>query len=296
MNLCGGAPSSDDCEAELRIRSADTRPRRRLHAIGRALVWKLSQGRTREQSFFWIPISVVLASSCASAADSPVRTKAPSPPPACTTNWYQGWYVGLNFGAGGYTAYRTDQDAQLATLPATYTQKQSGLFGGGGQVGYNWTTCNGLFGIEVDGAAGSMVVSTGVLPNSLDADTSITSRFNGLVTARARTGIVIDSALLYVTAGVAGVHTLTTYLNLAGDQFTFSDWRAGWVVGVGAELGVATNISIRSEVLYVAAGDRTFTFISPTLGPGNFAHSDSMWMARIGLNVKLGFDPAVPTY
>jgi hypothetical protein len=84
--------------------------------------------------------------------------------------------------------------------------------------------------------------------------------------------------------------------NLAGDQFTFSDWRAGWVVGVGAELGVATNISIRSEVLYVAAGDRTFTFISPTLGPGNFAHSDSMWMARVGLNVKLGFDPAVPTY
>jgi len=42
--------------------------------------------------------------------------------------------------------------------------------------------------------------------------------------------------------------------------------------------------------------DRTFTFISPTLGPGNFAHSDSMWMARVGLNVKLGFDPAVPTY
>jgi high affinity Mn2+ porin len=296
MDLFDGAPSPDDCEVELRIRSAGTHPRRRLHLIGRALVRKFSRARTRGQSFFWILISVVLASSCASAADSSVRTKAPSPPPACTTNWYQGWYVGLNLGAGGYTAYRTDQDAQLATLPATYTQKQSGLFGGGGQVGYNWTTCNGLFGIEVDGAAGSMVVSTGVLPNSLDADTSITSRFNGLVTARARTGIVIDSALLYVTAGVAGVHTLTTYLNLAGDQFTFSDWRAGWVVGVGAELGVATNISIRSEVLYVAAGDRTFTFISPTLGPGNFAHSDSMWMARVGLNVKLGFDPAVPTY
>ena len=82
----------------------------------------------------------------------------------------------------------------------------------------------------------------------------------------------------------------------AGGAVAALDWRAGWVAGVGAEFGIASNVSIRSEVLYVAAGDRTFTFISPTLGPGNFAHSDSMWMARVGLNVKLGFDPAVPTY
>src|SRR5205807_4658570 len=120
-------------------------------------VTEASTGRSRAQSFFWLPISVALASSGAGAAVSSVLTKAASPPPVCTTNWYQGWYVGLNFGAGGYTAYRTDQDAQLATVPATYAQKQSGLFGGGGQVGYNWTTCNGLFGIVIDGGAGSMV-------------------------------------------------------------------------------------------------------------------------------------------
>jgi outer membrane immunogenic protein len=249
----------------------------------------------RRRALLWLAALTVLFETHAIAADAPVLTKA-SAPRACASNWYQGWYLGLHGAVGGYSASRTDEDAQLAIVPSTYTRTQSGIFGGGGQAGYNWTTCNGLFGIEVDGSAGSINVSTGVLPSSPNADISITSRFNGLVTARARTGIVIDSALLYVTGGVAAVHTLTTYLNLAGDQFTFSDWRPGWVAGVGAELGITSNISIRSEVLYVGVGDRTFAFVSPTLGPGNFGHGDSMWVGRIGLNVKLGFDPAIPTY
>jgi opacity protein-like surface antigen len=254
-------------------------------------------------SFLSAMAAVLSLTAVASAADMRASTKAPPRSQTCNVNWFQGWYVGLNFGAGGYMAYRTDQDGQLINAVngqlinvSTYTQRQSGIFGGGGQFGYNWTTCNGLFGFEVDGSHGSIVVSTAVLPNSPNADVSITSRFNDLVTARVRTGVVVDNVLLYVTGGVAAVHTLTTYLNFVGDQFTFSDWRAGWVAGVGAELAITSNISARSEVLYVGAGDRTFTFVSPTLGPGNFAHSDSMWLARLGLNVKLGFDPAIPTY
>jgi outer membrane immunogenic protein len=224
-----------------------------------------------------------------------MSTKSP-PPSACTMNWWQGWYLGLNAAGGGYTAYRTDQDAQLASI-ATYTQKQSGLFGGGAQIGYNWTTCHGLFGIEVDGDDGSIVASTSVLPNSPNADVSITSRLNALVTARARAGMAMNNMLLlYITSGIASVHTLTTYLNLVSDQFTFSDWRWGWVAGLGAELKISDNVSLRSEALYVGIADRTYTFVSPTLGPGNFTHSDSIWLARVGINVKLGFDPAIPTY
>jgi outer membrane immunogenic protein len=252
--------------------------------------------RDRERTKPFLPATVILfavAASSAGAADRTLPAKAPQSR-ACTVNWYQGWYAGLNFGGVGYTAYRTDQDAQLINV-ATYTQKQTGLFGGG-QIGYNWTTCHGLFGIEVDGSAGSVVASTGLLPNSTHADVSIASRFNGLVTARARTGIVVDNVLFFVTGGVGAVHTLTTYLNLASDQFTFSDWRWGWVTGAGGELAVSSNISLRSEVLYVGVADRTYTFVSPTLGLGNFTHSDSMWIARVGLNVKLGFDPAIPTY
>ncbi len=265
---------------------------------------KIRKDATRTKLLCLTPaLFIAIAVGSADAADRRVPTKAPSPPPPCTVNWYQGWYVGLNFGAGGYTTSRTDQDGQLINgvngqtiYVNTYTQRQTGIFGGGGQFGYNWTTCNGLFGFEIDGSHGSIVVSTAALPNSPNVDVSITSRFNDLVTARVRTGIVMDNVLLYVTGGVAAVHTLTTYLNFVGDQFTFSDWRMGWVAGVGAELAITSNISARSEVLYVGAGDRTFTFVSPILGPGNYAHSDSMWLARLGLNVKLGFDPAIPTY
>lgn len=247
------------------------------------------------QSLFACALVLILASGVA-RADGVMTTKStPGIPPTCNFNWYQGWYLGAHAAAGGYITSRTDQDAQLGSVPASYDQRQSGIFGGGGQAGYNWTTCHGLFGVEIDGSDGSLVVSTGVLPNSPNS-VSITSRFNGLVTARARTGLVMDTALFYVTAGAAFVHTLTTYLNLAGDQFTFSDWRPGWVVGAGAELSLTNNISVRSEFLYVGAGDRTFTFVSPVLGAGNFAHGDSMWLARAGLSVKLGFDPAVPTY
>jgi hypothetical protein len=50
------------------------------------------------------------------------------------------------------------------------------------------------------------------------------------------------------------------------------------------------------SVLYLGVADRSYTFVSPTLGSGNFTHSDSAWIGRVGLNVKLGFDPAIPTY
>lgn len=228
----------------------------------------------------------------ARAADVPVTVSAP-PAQTCAATWWRGWYAGLNFGGVAYTAQRTDQDGQLGNV-ATYTQKQSGFFGGG-QIGYNGTICNALLGIEIDGNAGSVVAGTTLLPNVPDTDISITSHLNALVTARTRAGIVVDSLLLYVTGGLAAVHTSTTYhnFNIASDVFTFDNWRWGWVAGFGAEWACSERVSLRSEALYVDAADRTFTFVSPTLGPGNFTHGDAMWIARVGINVKLGDDSVV---
>jgi len=241
-------------------------------------------GSEIDRLFFATAVFVALATGSADAAE-PLTV---SPTPTCAAAAWQGWYAGVNLGAVAYTAHRTDQDGQLGEV-ATYTQKQSGFFGGG-QIGVNGTTCNALFGIEIDGSGGSVAASTSLLPNLPTVDLSITSHFNGLVTARTRTGIVLDGLLLYVTGGVAGVHTITTYLNfnVAADTFTFSDWRLGWVAGFGAEWATSERVSLRTEVLYVDAADRSFTFLSPTLGPGNFTHGDAMWIARAGINVKIG--------
>ena len=135
-----------------------------------------------------------------------------------------------------------------------------------------------------------------MLPNSTNADVSITSRFNALVTTRARAGIAMDNILLfYVTGGVASVHTLTTYLNIVGDQFSFNDWSWGWIAGLGAELKRSDNMSLRSEALYVGIADHTYTFISPTWG-----RATSPTAIRLACPCRPQREarvrPAIPTY
>jgi hypothetical protein len=126
---------------------------------------EVDQKSTKRVAGFVTALLAVLSSIAGAAADGSFPTKTSQVPPrACTSNWYQVWYLGLHGAAGGYSASRTDEDAQLAIVPSTYTRTQSGIFGGGGQAGYNWTTCNGLFGIEVDGSAGSIRACCRALP------------------------------------------------------------------------------------------------------------------------------------
>jgi hypothetical protein len=44
----------------------------------------------------------------------------------------------------------------------------------------------------------------------------------------------------------------------------------------------------RSEVLYADFTDREHSLLVPGFGPANFTHGDSMWLARLGLNLRLG--------
>ena len=77
---------------------------------------------------------------------------------------FSGGYVGINGGTVNWTANRTDQDEVLVDT-ATYVQKK---WGGvvGGQIGYNWTSCNTVFGIEVDGDWSSARATTQLIPNA----------------------------------------------------------------------------------------------------------------------------------
>jgi len=259
--------------------------------------WR-GDGRGRREGFLPVALLtamfVLTATGSARAADMPPVAKAPP----CAASWWQGWHVGLNVFGGGYTANRTDQDGQLVGPgAATYTRRQTGLVGGGLQGGYDWAACQWLMGVEADGGLASMAAPADVPPFAQNPAVAITSRFNTLLTVRGRLGVAVsDSLLIYVTGGAAAAHTLTTYLNRASEEFTFSDWRWGWTGGVGADLRVTDNLSLRSEALYVGLADRTDAFVSPTLGLGRFTHSDSIWLARVGINVKLGFDPGIPTY
>jgi outer membrane immunogenic protein len=240
----------------------------------------------------------LIADGAATAADMPVKAM---PMRGCAADQFHGGYVGINGGGVNWTANRTDQDEVLIDT-ATYVQKK---WGGvvGGQLGFNRTTCNTVWGFELDGDWSSADVTTRLIPNSAFFNTNIQSRFDGLLTARGRSGIVIDNLLLYVTGGVAAGHFTTTYTNqflgipgvIPGtlSQAQSNEWRWGWVAGFGTEWAWTDQISFRSEVLYVDFVDREsrFLFSAPSTF-ANFTNSDSMWVTRVGINFKFGGPPS----
>jgi len=240
-------------------------------------------------------VSLLGLASAAAAADLPMRGIAPVQ--NCAARQFQGAYIGINGGGVHWTANRTDQDEVLVDS-ATYVQKEWG-WAIGGHAGYNWGTCNTIFGLEIDGNWVDADVTTRLIPNSEFFNINVHSRLDGLATARFRTGIAVDNLLFYATGGIAGGHFKTTYTNqffgIAGQvpgflfQAHTDEWRFGWVAGFGAEWAFSPNWSLRSEVLYVEFADREkrFLFAPPTTF-ANFTESDSMWVGRVGLSYRFG--------
>src|SRR5882724_5782224 len=126
----------------------------------------------------------VLSGGGAFAADMAVKA-APLAVQRCAADQFRGGYIGLNGGAANWTANRTDQDEVLVDT-ATYVQKSwAGMVGG--QAGYNWGTCNTIYGFEIDGDWLSGNVTTQLIPNASPLlNINIQSRWDALVTARGR--------------------------------------------------------------------------------------------------------------
>jgi outer membrane immunogenic protein len=243
-------------------------------------------------------IATLAAGAPAMAADMAVKAARPLPPP-CAAAQFAGGYIGINGGGVNWTANRTDLDGAVNS-DLTLVQKR---WGGtvGGQIGYNWTTCNTVWGIELDGNWIGAKVNTRLFPNTHLGEIGVESKLDALVTGRLRTGIVMDNLLLYVTGGIAAAHTKTRWFHDDAPVFRsveFSEWRWGWVAGFGTEWAWSPNVSIKSEVLYVDVADRNqqAQFFTPPATPSAFTHSDSLWVSRIGLNVRFGGGPVAARY
>lgn len=236
--------------------------------------------------------ALALAAGSAGAADMsrPAYKAAPMAPP-CAAAQFQGGYVGVSGGGVYHDAGRADADGFLTDNSGYRFQKWGGIVGA--QAGYNWTTCSTLWGIEVDGSWVGVKNEFVDNPNAADPN-RITSRMDALVTARVRTGVALDNLLLYVTGGVAGARFRTTWEDLP-DTVEFKEWRWGWTAGFGTEWAWTPNVSLKSEVLYAAFTDRDVNFNFVNFGPATFRHNDSVWVSRVGLNVRWGA-PVVAKY
>lgn len=236
----------------------------------------------------------LLSGGAASAADLPVEYKAPVA--ACGVGAFQGWYVGLHGGSVSHTASRTDQDAFLnIAVPAAATYTQTGSTGfGGAQIGFNYQCRNAVLGFELDGSWVNKDRTLRILPNfDPTLISTLTNNLSKVVTGRARAGIVAaDNLLVYVTGGFATAQIKTTYSVVdtffgTVDQAQFNEWVWGWVAGFGAEWAFWDRFSLRAEGLYMQFPERDLVFTTPNfVTAANVTHADSVWMARLGVNIK----------
>jgi outer membrane immunogenic protein len=190
------------------------------------------------------------------------------PPPAApyyapVYNW-TGFYLGINGGGGWGTSQWDGVD-------------KFDLSGGliGGTIGYNWQVNQIVLGAEGDIDWSGIKGTTNVL-----CPTGCETRNKWLVTARGRLGYAFDRFMPYVTGGLAAGDINVTRPGLPGG----SNSSAGWTLGVGLEVGVVSNVSVKAEYLYVDLGNFNCGLNCGLAPTGNTSFDANIF--RGGLNVR----------
>jgi outer membrane immunogenic protein len=218
---------------------------------------------------------------------------APSAPGPRACALFQGFYIGGHAGSASYDWSWDDRDAWAASrgaLPHSVSDTESGFIGGV-QGGFNWQRGCTVFGLEADWSWADLDGTERHTDGINSASLTVASDVGGFGTVRMRSGVVVDSLLIYATGGFAfaDIERDWTVVKASSLPETFSsdDRRWGWTAGVGAEWAIADRISLKSEALYLRFEDDTFR---RTSGGDNklFDHEDAVWVGRLGLNVRLG--------
>lgn len=195
---------------------------------------------------------------------------------------FSGFYVGGNVGVFSHTAHRNDLDGFL-TDNSGWTTIDTNVEAGV-QIGYDWQWCNKLFGLVADWNWVNTDRKVLDDPNGIGTG-YVRNRADWFTTIRARAGLTISDALVYITLGAA----VTRFHNDWRDvqEFNHHNTRWGWVGGAGTEFMLGCHWSIGAEVLYLHFSQETHSF---TTGGSTYAfsHSDSNWVGRVLLNYRFG--------
>ncbi len=219
--------------------------------------------------------------------------------------------AGFSAGVGGDAP---GSAAQATSLTGNYDSLLDGpAFGA--HLGYNWQQGVVVLGLEADvqrpSQSGTNTIDTlttvaSYPSNPLSASLSQTDSIDYLSTLRARLGYAGEQWLLYGTAGLAigKVNSRVTYdgryvaaPTIVFDDFnaSFSDMRAGYVIGAGAEYALAEKWTVRAEYLYYDLGrsSRDFSVVSQVPATGfiatGVANASTKWagsMVRLGISYR----------
>jgi outer membrane immunogenic protein len=255
--------------------------------------------------------TVTIAASTAYGDGMPERYARPVhiAQPACAN--FGGLYIGGSAGWTHYNASVEDQNNFVSfpfAIGGTTTYAGTGdSFAGGVQAGYNLQRHCTVFGLEADWTWTDAHVSSTAHPNFLGAPAAfgrVDSTLHSFGTLRTRTGIVVDNTLLYVTGGLAWLDAhhsaANSFPGLMNEHGSLGDnTRWGWVGGVGVEHALSSNISIKSEALYITTMDndervQANPVINRCTTNGalcDFKTTDSAWIARVGVNFQFNREP-----
>ena len=245
----------------------------------------------------------MLGAGSAMAADLPVKAPVVAAVPGCAQ--FGGFYLGGNVG----WKYRTNDLKDKDNFGFNFTRldhvsdgtETANSWEAGVQSGYNWQFNCAVWGIQGDwnwtGAKVSDFFTEPGVPFPGTFAYSSKERWFG--TLRTRSGVVVDSLLLYVTGGLAwaNFNRNLVYNDGVGDvqAFSSSKTRLGFVVGAGTEWALSPNWSIVSEFLYMGFEKDNPSYVCnsplfPCFGgtPFRYEFKDNEWVARVGVNYRWG--------
>jgi len=230
--------------------------------------------------------ALVLGTTAGSAADLPMKAKAP--PLEAIYDW-TGFYIGIS--GGGSLGQSTHIDRATGLGDTIGYNVKGGLVGG--TLGYNWQMGPLVVGLEGDvswvGEYGSHIDDglAGVPLPGVSPFQSFTKE-TWLGTARGRLGYAVNNLLFYGTGGFAaagveaGVKNSATNALIASSTST----RSGWTAGGGLEWGFAPNWSAKFEWLYMKFESKPF-ITNLAEGPRSSVPLDDN-VVRAGINYRFG--------
>ena len=208
-------------------------------------------------------LALACAGGAAIAADISRYQPPAAPYYAPVYNW-TGFYLGIN-GGGGWGTSQWDGVDKFDV--------SGGLIGG--TIGYNWQVNQIVVGAEGDIDWSGIKGTTTVL-----CPAGCETRNKWLVTARGRIGYAFDRFLPYITAGLAAGDITASRPGLPAG----SNSNAGWTAGIGLEVGVVSNVSVKAEYLYLNLGDFNCGLNCGLAPTGNVSFDANLF--RGGLNVR----------
>lgn len=188
----------------------------------------------------------------------------PGPAPSMPNYNRTGFYVGL---LGGYDVQR---------LKADDFKFGEGSLSGGAMAGFNYNTGMGLvLGLEADYMLNSIKSSSSA------GGVTVTASNHFLASVRARAGLPVGHALVYVTAGPAFTERKGS-LQTGPFVSDFKDMQVGAVFGGGIETELTRTLFVRLEALHYVFPDKDVTGMA-----GAFTSAEQQSTARIAIGFKL---------